>query len=99
MPIPKIEITKHWSDPSGVVGYAEGGINGREFTASWATFCPLGAVFYDSWLDSTVAQTRAIARVLAEAGAVPAPRVVSHQDEAKSQQDDPANGSKPILLE
>ena len=75
MPIPKIEITKHWSDTTGVVGYAEGNMDGREFTASWATFAPLGAVFYDSWLDSTVAQTRAIARALAKAGAVPAPRL------------------------
>lgn len=75
MPIPKIEITKHWSDTSEVVGYAEGKLDGREFTASWATFCPLGAVFYDSWLDSTFGQNRAIARALAKAKAVPAPRL------------------------
>jgi hypothetical protein len=75
MIIPKIEITKHWSDTSGLVGYAEGKMDGREFTASWATFSTLGAIFYDSWVDSTVAQTRAIARALAKAGAVPAPRL------------------------
>jgi hypothetical protein len=75
MPISKIEITKHWSDTSGIVGYAEGKMDGREFTASWATFSPLGAVFYDSWLDSTVAQTRAIARALVKAEAVPVPHV------------------------
>ena len=73
-PIPKIEITKHWSDTSKIVGYAEGKLNGWEFTASWATFCPLGAIFYDSWLDSTVAQTKAIARALAKVQPVPAPR-------------------------
>jgi hypothetical protein len=74
MAIPKIEITKHWSDPSEAVGYAEGKLAGREFTASWASFCPLGAIFYDTWLDSTVAQTKAIARALAKVRAVPAPR-------------------------
>lgn len=75
MPATKIEITKHWSDPSESVGYAEGKLGGREFTASWASFSPLGAVFYDTWLDSTVVQTKAIARALAKIRAVPAPRL------------------------
>jgi hypothetical protein len=59
---------------SEVVGYAEGKLDGRAFTASWATFCPLGAIFYDTWLDSTVAQTKAIARALSKVQAVPVPR-------------------------
>ena len=75
MPTTKIEITKHWSDPSEAVGYAEGKLDGREFTASWASFCPLGAIFYDTWLDSTAVQTKAIARALAKVRAVPAPRL------------------------
>ncbi len=75
MPTTKIEITKHWSDTSETIGYAEGKLDGREFTASWASFCPLGAIFYDSWLDSTVVQTKAIARALAKVRAVPAPRL------------------------
>jgi len=75
MPTPKIEITKHWSDTSETVGYAEGKLAGREFTASWASFCPLGAIFYDTWLDLTVVQTKAVARALAKVRAVPAPCV------------------------
>lgn len=75
MPITKIEITKHWSDTAETVGYAEGKLGGREFTASWATFCPLGVVFYDTLLDSTVVQNRAVARALAKVRAVPAPRL------------------------
>ena len=66
MPKSKVVITKHWSDSSEVCGYAEGTFGGREFTASWANFCPLGAIFYDTWLDSTTLQNRAIACVLAE---------------------------------
>ena len=68
-----IQITKQWSDPSETVGYAEGKLDGREFTASWASFCPLGAIFYDTWLDSTVVQTQAIVRALAKAGSMPVP--------------------------
>lgn len=71
MPTPKIEIAKHWSDTSAAVGYAEGVLAGREFTATWATFCPLGAVFHDSWLDSTATQTKAIARALFKVKATP----------------------------
>ena len=72
MPSPKIEITKHWSDEVKAVGYAEGEFGGREFTASWVARGPLGALFYDSWLDATSAQAKAIARALAKAEAVPA---------------------------
>jgi hypothetical protein len=71
MATPKVEITKHWSDMSKTIGYAEGKLHGREFTASWATWSPLGALFYDRWLDATESQTRAIARALTKAGAVP----------------------------
>lgn len=71
MATPKVEITKHWSDATEKVGYAEGSLDGREFTASWATWCPLGAIFFDTWLDSTKTQTRAIKRALKRAGAVP----------------------------
>ena len=73
MPSPKIEITKHWSDMTKAVGYAEGSFGGREFTASWFSRGQLGALFYDSWLDATTAQGKAIARALAKAGAVPVP--------------------------
>ncbi len=73
MSLSKVEITKHWSDGLGVVGYAEGTLGGREFTASWATFCPPGTVFYDTWLDATDAQVKAIARALRDKGAVPVP--------------------------
>ena len=73
MPVPKTEITKHWSDRSETVGYAEGTLAGHEFTASWGAGYPLGAIFYDTWLDATRTQTRAIARALAKAGAVPVP--------------------------
>jgi hypothetical protein len=37
MATPKVEITKHWSAMSKTIGYAEGKLNGQEFTASWAT--------------------------------------------------------------
>ncbi len=69
----KVEITRHWSDSSGSVGYAEGKLGIREFTASWATFCALGAVFYDTWFDATDAQMKAIARALRDQGAMPVP--------------------------
>ncbi len=73
MSITKVHITKHSSDTSNTVGYAEGTLNGREFTASWARWCPLGAIFYDTWLDATDAQVRAITDALANAGALPIP--------------------------
>jgi hypothetical protein len=75
MTLPKVEITKHWSDTSHTIGYAEGKLSNREFTASWATNCSLGAIFYDTWLDSGDAQTRAIARALTKAGAIPVPHL------------------------
>jgi hypothetical protein len=70
----KINITKHWHDGSESIGYAEGELNGRAFTASWATWCPLGATFYDTWLDATEAQLQAIAAALKQKNAVPAPQ-------------------------
>ena len=73
MSTPKVNITKHWSDDSNDVGYAEGRLNGREFTASWARWCPLGAIFYDTWLDAGDARIRAITRALSNAGALPVP--------------------------
>jgi hypothetical protein len=69
----KIEITKQWSDTTKAIGYAEGSFDGREFTASWFSRGELGALFYDSWLDATDAQAKAIARTLTNAGAVPVP--------------------------
>jgi hypothetical protein len=76
MPAPDIEITKHWSDSSETIGYAEGTLEGHEFTASWMAGEPLGAIFFDTWLDSTAAQTRAIAKALAGTGAKPLPSLV-----------------------
>jgi hypothetical protein len=69
----KIEITKHWSDTTKAIGYAEGSFEGREFTASWYSRGELGVLFSDSWLDATDAQAKAIARALSKAGAVPEP--------------------------
>ena len=76
---PKVKIIKHWHDGSEVIGYAEGEIDGREFTASWATWCPIGALFYDNWLDSTKSQDKAIASALKKLNAVPAVRVAGQQ--------------------
>lgn len=73
MASPKIEITKHWSDTTKAVGYAEGSFGGREFTASWFSRRQVGALFYDSWLDATTAEATAIARALVKAGVVPVP--------------------------
>ena len=67
----EVEITICSHNPDMTIGYAEGKLNGREFTASWATFDPLGALFYDTWLDANLAETRAIARALNLASAVP----------------------------
>ena len=75
MATPEVEIKKHWSDASQTIGYAEGYLNGREFTASWATWCPFDAMFYDTWLDSTRSQEKAIARALEKLSAVPAIKV------------------------
>ena len=67
----RVEITSCSHDPSMTTGYAEGKLDGREFTASWATYEPLGALFYDTWLDTTQRQNQAIARVLNSTKAVP----------------------------
>jgi hypothetical protein len=75
MAMPKVTITKHWHDGSETIGYAEGELSGREFTASWATWCPIGALFYDTWLDSTRTQDKAIAAALKKLHAVPAIQV------------------------
>lgn len=75
MAIPKVKIMKHWHDGSETIGYAEGELDGREFTASWATWCPIGALFYDTWLDSTKTQNKAIARALNKLDAAPAVRL------------------------
>ena len=72
--MPKVIITKSWADDDGVVGYAEGKMDGREFTASWGAGSPLGALFYDTWLDASAATTRLIARALTKVGAAPAPQ-------------------------
>lgn len=59
-----VRITSCSHDGSGVIGCAEGTIGGREFVASWATWEPLAALFYDTWLDATEAQNRAIVAAL-----------------------------------
>jgi hypothetical protein len=69
----KIEITRQWSDTTKAIGYAEGSFDGREFTASWFSRGQLGTLFYDSWLDATDAQAKAVARAFTKAGAVPVP--------------------------
>ena len=71
----KVEITSCTHDTRKTTGYAEGKINGREFTASWATFEPLGGLFYDTWLDTTDAQNRAVTKALNDFNAVPKVRV------------------------
>ena len=70
-PRTKLEITSHTHHGSGTVGYAEGKFEGREFVASWATWCTLAATFYDTWLDATAAQCKSIGKALTELGAVP----------------------------
>ena len=67
----KVKIRKHWHDGTETIGYAEGDLNGREFTASWARWCPLGALFFDTWLDATRPQEEAIATALKRVKAVP----------------------------
>jgi hypothetical protein len=66
-----VEITSHSHDGSGTIGYAEGKWKGREFVASWATWSPLGALFYDTWLDATATQCKSIARALTNLRATP----------------------------
>lgn len=75
--LPKVEIAKLSSDSSGAIGYAEGKLNEREFTVSWATWQPLGALFFDTWLDSTKGQDKAIARALRKMNAIPEVQVAS----------------------
>jgi len=71
----EVEITSCSHDTSETVGYAEGKINGREFTGSWATWEPLGGLFFDSWLDTTWAQNKAIVKALSRIdGCYPTPR-------------------------
>ena len=70
----KVVITKKWTDDAGVVGYAEGNLDGREFTASWGAGSPLGALFYDTWLDVSAAKARLISRALTKAGTAPVPQ-------------------------
>jgi hypothetical protein len=72
--MPRVVITKQWSDADGIVGYAEGKIDGREFTASWGAGSALGASFYDTWLDTSASATRLIARALCNTGALPVPQ-------------------------
>ena len=81
----KVHITKHSSDTSSTVGYAEGTLNGRKFTASWASWRPLGAIFYDTWLDATDAQLRAIAQALSDAGALPVATPPPHKSELQKE--------------
>jgi hypothetical protein len=68
---PQVEITNLSHHPSEMIGYAEGKWKGREFVASWATWDALGALFYDTWLDATATQCKAIAKALTARGAIP----------------------------
>ena len=70
----RVEIAKQWHDVTATIGYAEGKLNGREFTASWAKWRPIGALFYDTWLDANRAQVKAIAAALRKMKAVPPAR-------------------------
>jgi hypothetical protein len=67
----KVEITRCWHNPSETTGYAEVKLDGRELTASWATYEPVGGLFYDTWLDTTQRQNQAIAKALNNMNAVP----------------------------
>jgi len=67
----KVEITSCWHDSIKTTGYTDGKLGEREFTASWATYEPLGALFYDTWLDTTERQNEAIAKALNNINAVP----------------------------
>ncbi|MFP3975784.1 MAG: hypothetical protein ACLFVK_06140 [Dehalococcoidia bacterium] len=67
----RVEITSCSHDLSMTTGYAEGKLNRREFTASWATYESLGALFYDTWLEATPTQNRAIANALNRIDTVP----------------------------
>ena len=69
----KVKIIRFWHDTSKTIGYAEGTINGREFTASWASWEPLGGLFYDTWLDTTPLENKTIKNTLLEKGAIPIP--------------------------
>jgi len=60
----QVKITSCSHDTSETVGYAEGKINGREFTASWATWEQLSGLFYDTWPDTTPPQNKAIVKAL-----------------------------------
>ena len=79
----KVEITSCSHDPSMTTGYAEGKLDRLEFTASWATYEPLGALFYDTWLDTTQRQNQAIAKALNSMKAVP--KVVAPKVDARRQ--------------
>ena len=67
----KVEIMRYWHDSSETTGYAEAKLDGRELTASWATYEPLGGLFYETWLDTTPKQNQAIAKALNNIHAVP----------------------------
>jgi len=66
-----VQITSCSHDASMTTGYAEGKLDGREFTASWATYEPLGALFYETWLDATQRQNQCIAKALNSMKAIP----------------------------
>ena len=67
----QVEITSCSHSSAMTIGYAEGKLDGREFTASWATGDPIGVLFYDTWLEATSAERHAIAKALNSAEAVP----------------------------
>ena len=67
----EVEITNCSHSSDETIGYAEGKLDGREFTASWATDDALGVLFYDTWLEATSAESQAIAKALNNTRAVP----------------------------
>ncbi len=70
----EVEITSYSHDRSETVGYAEGKISGREFTTSWATWEPVGGLFFDIWFDTTRAHNKAIVKALSRIdGCCPTP--------------------------
>ncbi len=69
----KAEVTRHWHDGSESIGYSEGELDRRAFTPSWAAWSSAGATFYDTWLDATARQRKAIAAALRRAKPGPRP--------------------------
>ena len=79
-----VTITKQWHDESETIGYAEGKLSGREFTASWINSKTIGALFYDSRLDATDSQLRQISKALNSMKARPPVALIEKEQRQKS---------------